>query len=164
MYARQRPGPRFDSVAVHDRKVTQKRKAPAATGAERNSTRKDTPMSAPIPNLMTVEQLAEHYGKAKKTIQNKLTRGWGRRRSPTPTPCRYWASRSRRWPVLTASTSRRASSASTPEQDWDKLLSRFLTDTDMRRILWETDRETFRIMLLKSIERLIPTTSGGKKQ
>lgn len=34
-------------------------------------------MSAPIPNLMTVEQLAEHYGKAKKTIQNKLTRGWG---------------------------------------------------------------------------------------
>lgn len=37
-------------------------------------------MSAPIPNLMTVEQLAEHYGKAKKTIQNKLTRGWG----PTP--------------------------------------------------------------------------------
>nr|DAV88438.1 MAG TPA: hypothetical protein [Caudoviricetes sp.] len=34
----------------------------------------------------------------------------------------------------------------------------------MRRILWETDRETFRIMLLKSIERLIPTTSGGKKQ
>lgn len=37
-------------------------------------------MSAPLPNLMTVEQLAEHYGKAKKTIQNKLTRGWG----PTP--------------------------------------------------------------------------------
>lgn len=65
---------------------------------------------------------------------------------------------------MTASTSRRASSASTPEQDWDKLLGRFLTDTDMRRILWETDRETFRIMLLKSIERLIPTTSGGKKQ
>lgn len=64
---------------------------------------------------------------------------------------------------MTASTGRRASSASTPE-DWDKLLSRFLTDTDMRRILWETDRETFRIMLLKSIERLIPTTSGGKKQ
>lgn len=37
-------------------------------------------MSAPLPNLMTVEQLAEHYGLAKKTIQNKLTRGWG----PTP--------------------------------------------------------------------------------
>lgn len=39
-------------------------------------------MSAETPNLMSVAQLAEHYGRAKKTIQNKLTRGWG--------PCRYW--------------------------------------------------------------------------
>lgn len=34
-------------------------------------------MSAETPNLMSVAQLAEHYGRAKKTIQNKLTRGWG---------------------------------------------------------------------------------------
>lgn len=34
----------------------------------------------------------------------------------------------------------------------------------MRRILWETDRETFRILLLKSIAHLIPTTNEGKKQ
>lgn len=80
MYARQRPGPRFDSVAVHERKF-KKKKAPAGTGARRKTlNRKDNPMSAPIPNLMTVEQLAEHYGLAKKTVQNKLTRGWG----PTP--------------------------------------------------------------------------------
>ena len=47
-------------------------------------------MSAPIPNLMTVEQLAEHYGLAKKTIQNKLTRGWGPTPVTDPTPCRCW--------------------------------------------------------------------------
>jgi len=80
MYAQQRPGPRFDSVAVHERKFKKKESPRWHGGEERNSTGKDTPMSAPIPNLMTVEQLAEHYGKAKKTIQNKLTRGWG----PTP--------------------------------------------------------------------------------
>ena len=34
-------------------------------------------MSVETPNLMSVAQLAEHYGRPKKTIQNKLTRGWG---------------------------------------------------------------------------------------
>lgn len=77
MCARQRPGPRFDSVAVHERKF-KKKKAPAGTGARRKTlNRKDNPMNAETPNLMSVAQLAEHYGRAKKTIQNKLTRGWG---------------------------------------------------------------------------------------
>lgn len=78
MCARQRPGPRFDSVAVHERKF-KKRKPPLARGHINNNinARKDNPVSVETPNLMSVAQLAEHYGRAKKTIQNKLTRGWG---------------------------------------------------------------------------------------
>lgn len=37
-------------------------------------------MSESVRKLWSTEQLARHYGRAKKTIQNKLTQGWG----PTP--------------------------------------------------------------------------------
>lgn len=33
--------------------------------------------AASTPRLMSVDELADHYGRAKKTIQNKITRGWG---------------------------------------------------------------------------------------
>lgn len=91
-------------------------------------------MSAPIPNLMTVEQLAEHYGKAKKTIQNKLTRGWGPTPVTDPDTMQVLGFEVERWPVLTASTSRRASSASTPDVPndmWLAVTDRLLTNLDI---------------------------------
>ena len=50
MCARQRPGPRFDSVAVHERKF-KKKKAPAGTGARRKTINKLTRGWGPVPVL-----------------------------------------------------------------------------------------------------------------
>lgn len=37
-------------------------------------------MTVQLPGFLTVDALADRYGMAKKTLQNKITQGWG----PTP--------------------------------------------------------------------------------
>lgn len=79
MCARQRPGPRFDSVAVHERKF--KKESPRWHGGEeRISERKDTPMDESVREL-TTKQAVEflNHTVAKHTLENLRYTGGGPR-------------------------------------------------------------------------------------